>query len=123
MVVVKAGAIAEDQVAFDFDKAELALGVLSKVISFVGILPKFRHTKPADIRMWIFGLIIPTHPNPRLSRTANQRNGFRDDVEFLVRIPKDTDFRFEAELDDGTQRIRRCGRYSPVCGDGLVPSE
>jgi hypothetical protein len=72
MVVIKAGAIPQHQIALDFDVAQLALRILREVVGLVGILPQFLHSETADISMRIFARVIPPHPNPGLSGAANQ---------------------------------------------------
>jgi hypothetical protein len=87
VVVVKPRSVAKNQIAFYFDVAQFALRILRKVICFIGILAKFGDSKSAHVCVRVFRLIIPTHPNARLSGAADESNRFRDHVELECDTP------------------------------------
>jgi hypothetical protein len=100
VVVVKAGAVAEDAIAFDFSEAELAAGILVDVAGFIGVLAEFINLKAAHVLMRIFALVIPFHEDAGLDDGADEINGLCDDIQAGGVVTGDPNFRFDPKLDD-----------------------
>src|SRR5436190_4380632 len=99
VIVVKARAIAENEVALDFAESEGALGVLREVVSLVDVLEEFLDAKSAGVAVRIFAGIIPAHADAGRGSAADQRDRFGNDIQVTRHLPGDPDFRFGAELD------------------------
>ena len=72
MVVVKPRTVAQHEVAFDFDEAQLPGGVLGVIVRLVGVLPQFMDAKAAHVHVRVFAIVIPAHPDARFGGAAHQ---------------------------------------------------
>ena len=99
MVVVKTRAVAEDEIAFDFDVTQFPLSVLREIIRFVGVLAQVIDVEAAHVGVRIFAFVIPAHPDAGFGGAAHQGDGFRHHVQVLRVVAGNADFCFDAELN------------------------
>ena len=99
VVVVKTRAIAQHEVAFNFDKTEFARGVLGVIVRLVGVLAQLVNPETAHIHMGVLAVVIPAHPDARLGGAAHQRDRFGNDIDLAFGIAGYTNLGLQAELD------------------------
>ena len=109
VVVVKARAVAQDEIALDFLEGQFAARVLRIVIRFIGVLPQFGGAKPARVAVRIFRRVIPKIGHAVLRGRADQRDRFLDDIRLRVLHDRDAQFRFQTETDGPWGRVRLHG--------------
>jgi hypothetical protein len=98
MVVVKTRSVAQHQIAFDFVECERALGVLSEVIGFIDVLQQLLDAETSCVAMWVFATVIPTHAHPGSGGTADERDGFGNDIDPIRLLARDADLCFCSKL-------------------------
>ena len=99
MVVVKAGAVAEDEVAADGVRGKAAAGILGEVVGFVVVLEEFLNAESARIAVRVFALIVPAAADARGGSGVDERDGFGHHILAFRAFPADADLGFGAELD------------------------
>ena len=110
VVVVEAGAVAQDEVAFDLLEGEFALIVLGIVVGFVGILEEFADAEAAGVAVGVLGGVVPEVGDAVLGGGTDQGDGFLDDVGLGVLHHGDAQFGFEAEADGPGGRVVMHGK-------------
>ena len=100
VVVVKAGAVAQHQVALDFHKTQFPRGILREIMRLVGILAQFLDVEAAHVGVRVFAVIIPAHEHAGLGGAAHQGDGLGHHVQVFLPVARDADFGFDAELDN-----------------------
>src|SRR5438552_4047025 len=99
VIVVKARAIAEHQVAFDLMKSEGALGILGEVIGLVGVLQELFDPETTRVAMRVFATVVPAHAHAGSGGAANQGDGFGYDIEPFRFFAADPDLGLYAKLN------------------------
>ena len=107
VVVVETGAVAEHEVAFDFDKAQFPRRILREIMRLVEILAQFLDVESAHVGVGILAVIIPAHEHAGFGGAAHQGDGLGHNVQVFLRVAGDADFRFDAELDEGRMLWQR----------------
>ena len=89
MVVVKARAVAQDQVALDFLETQRPIAIDFKVSRLISVLEQFLSAEPARVAMRIFQIVIPFHMRAVFRVAAHELNRFRHHVDRLRLIDRD----------------------------------
>jgi hypothetical protein len=99
MVIVKASAIAQNQVAADGAGGQTALRILNEVIGFVMVLQQLLNPEAAGITMRILTAVIPAPAHSGSCGGSDEGNGFADYIQTLRAVTADPNFGFGAELN------------------------
>ena len=97
VIVVEAGAIGENEIAFDLFKGERAILVDFEISGLVGVLQKLRRAKAAGVLMWILEIVVPLHGCSVIGVRTHDLDRFPDDVEGIHAIDRYPVLRFDAE--------------------------
>ncbi len=97
VIVVKAGAVREDEVALDLLEGERAVFVDLVVGGLVGVLHQLRGAEAARVLVRVLEVVVPFHQRAVLGVTAHDLDGFVDDVDGVLAIDGDAVFGFDSE--------------------------
>src|SRR5436190_8840313 len=99
VVVVKASAVAQNQIASDGARRKTPLRILNEIICFVMILQQLFDPESTGIAMRIFTLIVPPPTHTRSGSRSDKRDGFAHDVESIRTFSTNADLALSAELN------------------------
>ena len=97
VVVVKARAIREHEIAFDLGVREVAPPIEFEVCGLIRVLPQFRREEAARVLMRIFGRVVPLHQRAVLGVAAHDGDALAHHVHIGHTVHGDSILGFDSE--------------------------
>ncbi len=102
VVVVKARAVGQDEVALDFLETQFPVLVLDEIFRLVKVLHQFLDAEPAQVLVRVFEVVVPLHRGILGGRldlgvTAHERDRFGHDVDRFLPVDGDPVFGFDSQ--------------------------